>query len=290
MADAANQPPKPTQRATDAAMPWPLTNPANSLSVNRAYLRRVCGLKFGYGPNPAGWDNTKEAMIDLAIETGLRTVYHPQVLEGERYAWEWSFLTPTETFQTLANQPFYDLPPGFSMLDGPLTYKPGVSSLTPPIQEVGDNQILLRRQHGDSFGKPQLCAIRVKPLDPTGTRYEIIFWPTPDDTYDINMRYRANPDLLRSETDCPLGGAAMSQTFIEACLLAVDELKGVASSIHAEKFDKALRAAISHDRLVSSPDTLGIGHDRSDRPIAGWNYNFHLWSEQSVTYNGDEIT
>lgn len=281
--------PRPLTESADAKVPWPVDQPATSLGINYVYLKRVVGNQLFDNPNPSTWDLTKKSQVDLCIQTGLRNFYNALVLPGETYSHEWSFLRPTKRLQTTSGQWTYDLPPGFAMFEGPIAFDVTAAALFPSIPITSDNNILRQRQIGESAGRPQMAAYRVKPNDSTGTRYELLLWPTPDGAYDMLYKYSANPELLKSDQDVPLGGQSHAQTIIEACLEAADDMRGVVGQ-HGTKFRERLRASISHDRRVASVDTLGYGRDNSDHPIDPYAYpNFHNCSEQITTYNGQII-
>jgi hypothetical protein len=69
--------------------------------------------------------------------------------------------------------------------------------------------------------------------------------------------------------------------FLESCYLACDEMEGVSNSPHAAKFMEALFAAVGHDRMENSADTLGYNGNSQEYP----EYDSDL-----VLYKGYTIT
>lgn len=266
-------------------MAWPVQHETNSLAVNRAYLKKaVSRILFPDQPNVKVWSNDQEQEANLAIDTGLRNFYNPVQVLGRASVHEWSFLAPTETMVTVANQITVDMPPGFAMLDGPMFYRPSTTAMGPAVQEVSEQHILGQLAQVERTGQPTEVACRVKSPDAQGTRYELLFWPIPDDAYEISFKYRASPALLQADEDYPLGGAIHAQTIIEACMAAAEELRGV-KGLHGKLFRERLAASVARDQQAASPETLGYGYDRSDRPMDPYGLTFHDCSYNTVTYN-----
>lgn len=271
-------------KATEVA-PWPFESPASDLAVNKAYLKRLVGNELQYGPHPALWDHSQAQRVKLVLESGLRKFYSPIVMPNERYAHEWSFLRPSRKFTLVADQYKYDLPEDFAMTYGDMTFAPGAAVLYPSVKQIGESQIMQRLQRTEASARPSVFAIRPKlPNEGTGTRYEVLFWPVPDQAYSLSYRYQVNPGMLSDEAALPLGGQPHMQTIIEACLAAAEESVGQIG-IHSQLFVQRLQASISHDRKANSAGTLGYNMDISDSPgdrFSSW----HDCDENIVTYNG----
>jgi hypothetical protein len=267
---------------------WPLENAASDLGITKAYLKRLIGRQLGFGPHSAVWSHKQSEEIKLALETGLRKFYSPQVLPGEKYSYEWSFLRPTASLFANAYTYTYDLPPGFVSIEGPLTLAPAAGYMYPPIEVVGEHQIRVRLQASEAAGRPRMAAIRLKPIDPAGgTHWEILLWPPPDNTYQITYRYNVNPAMIPDEANLPYGGQQHAQTIIEACLAAAEEQNDKIEGPHGQLFVQALISSVSHDRRTGSPEKLGYNRDASDRPLAPYVpfANWHDCDTNLVSYN-----
>lgn len=270
----------------EGTAPWPLENSATDLKVNKAYLKRLIGQQLGFGPHPGLWDNTQAQKVKLTLETGLRKFYAPRVLPGERYAHSWSFLKAKEQLTLVEDVYRYDLPEGFAMFKGDeLIYEPGSALLYPPVKLVSDRQVDQNLQRAMTAGRPQICAYRNKPYsEATGTRFELILWPIPDQALTLNYRYSVNPGMLSDDAALPYGHQTCMQALVEACLCAAEEQSGQLG-LHSNLFLECLQAAVGEDRKVNSPDTLGYNRDNSDRPMdPGWSW--HDGDENLVTYTG----
>jgi hypothetical protein len=267
---------------------WPLGEEADGLGITKAYLKRLVGRNLKYGPHPGAWTHKQTQEVELAVQTGLRKFYSPPVLPKEKNSHEWSFLRPVMNMTMVADQYIYDLPADFAMTTGPITYAPGSSVIYPSIQIVGEHQLRSRLQRSSAAARPEIAAIRPKQMDGiSGSRYEMLLWPTPEDSHEIQMRYQINPAALDDETSLPLGGQPHHQTIVEACLAAAEEQTGEAG-LHGALFLQRIISSVAYDRKSSAPDGLGVNVDRSDYP-ADWNDQWHGWNENVVTYGGAEI-
>ena len=269
---------------------WPLGNPPDDLTVDLDYLHRLIGSKLGYGAHSGSWGNTQREQVNEVVRTGLRRFYSPPVFPGEKYAHEWSFLRPIATLNLKADVFEYELPKDYAMMDGPLTYSPGTSVLYPPIKMVSEHQVRGKRQSLEITGRPEIAALRPKmQVDGVGTRWELVFWPTPSSAYSLQYRYRTNPGLLSSGVAEPAGGMPHAQTVVESCLWAVDEMMGKKESAHRAAYLECLSSSVSHDKLANAPESLGYNGDRSDNygqfssPYADYR---SIQQSNTTTYNG----
>lgn len=267
------------------AQPWPFEHASTSLQVTKAYLKRLIGDQLGHGPHPATWTHPQAQRVKLVLETGLRKFYHPTILPGERYSHQWAFLRPTVHLTLISGQFRYDLPEDFAMFEGEMFYAPGAAVLYRPVRLVSEHQIQRQLQRTEAGSRPTIFAYRIKSPDAAaGTAYEVLFWPVPEQDYELAYRYSINPDTLKEEAALPFGGQPHMQTIIEACLAAAEESMGT-PGVHTVAFLECLRASVSHDRQVNCPPTLGTTYDPSDTPLdpyASW----HDHDEEIVTYNG----
>lgn len=184
--------------------------------------------------------------------------------------------------------PQYNLPSDFSMFYGPMTYQPG-NAIYPPIDIVSEHQIRARRQAADYYYRPTMAALRPRTLDATtGTRWEILLWPTPDDAYILDYRYRVNPADLTTVNLMPYGGDPHVATWVAAVLYESELETKLANGPRAQDFVQRLRASVDHDRRTSSPKFLGYGHDRSDKPYDNNRgiRTTHDYDSNIVTYEG----
>lgn len=182
-------------------------------------------------------------------------------------------------------RPTYALPDDFSVLMSPFTYQPGITYFWGPIQTVGEWQIRTRRQGSDWVSRPRLAAVRPSAKSTsTGNRWEVMFWPTPDDDYTLTYRYRVVPDMLTDPGNMYAYGMPIHAEAIKASCLAAAELEydGQQGSLH-QNFMEQITRAIGLDRMSSSPDELGLMIDLSDEVHE---HQFHGVNQHIVRYEG----
>lgn len=257
---------------------------------NHSYLLRMIGRHLGYGPNQKAWSHQQTQLTAEVLRRTLRRVYNPPILPKENYPHDWTFLRPVASISTTAGHYLYDLPDDFAMLYGPMTHATEGSTLYPAIIFVGEIQIRQLLQRQEATARPDRAAVRVKSMDrANGTRYELLLWPVPDQIYQLDYRYRINPNSINliptSETDLDIhGGDRYSEMFLEAAMLSADEMMGVKRSPHEERFMRAVMSAVGADRMTNAPDSLGYNGDPSQARRFG--EDWHNWDENIVTLNG----
>jgi hypothetical protein len=256
---------------------------------NYEYLLKAIGRYMGHGPNPAAWTHSQTQNNAEILRRALRKVYNPPLVNGERFPYEWSFLRPLRSIQTVSGVSVYDLPADFAGLFGPLTHASDSANLYPTIKYVNESMIRNLLQQTASSGRPDKASIRPKAFNRAeGQRYEILFWPTPDQEYSIEYRSKINPDSVQLIPNAPqeqeiYGGDRYSEMFLEAAYLAADEIQGVKRSVHEERFMRAVSVAVGSDRVLIAPESLGYNADRS-RSRLGDEYDEHCWNNTLTTY------
>lgn len=265
---------------------WPLEDKPEGLQINRAYLKRMVGREMQIGSHPKAWNHKQAQEVDMYLQSGLRNFYHPQVLPGEKNRHEWSFLRPMAQMMLTLGQNCFDLPANFSILEGSITFAPDqyVSHLA--IALVGELSVRKSQQTAGISGRPRIAATRPKPPSVVGTRYELIVYPTPDQDYEVLLRYQVNPDAGAEDGDTLLGGQPHAQTIIESCLAAVEQGAGKAG-IHGKQFMELLRSSVSHDRCSNSCPMLGYNGDV--RMVSDGEMNWRDCQDYFVTYNGERV-
>lgn len=262
--------------------PWPLDTLDESLGLTKRILSRKIGEFLKYGAHDGTWTAAQQAKVADVLRDGLRKFYDPVALPGQNLPHDWSFLAPVGQLQLQSGVYEYDLPADFAMLAGSLTYAPGTNVLYPPIAIRSEFDVRHELQYTDAASRPFMAAVRVKPSDGgTGTRYQLIVYPSPDGNYDVSFRYKINPLELESDVALPLGGQAHAQTLIEACLAAAELSVGGAPGPHEAEFTRRLVASVGHDLKVTCPDTFGYLGDGRGECLDLHGNDYHV-----VTYNG----
>lgn len=233
----------------------------SSLSIGYTDLRQEVGGFLGYSRTVANWAAfpARIATIDRTVQSGVRRVYYPPPINGETVGHEWSWLRPTTTIATVADDGDYDLPDNFGRLVGNLHYAANLQRSAISIVSVAD--LLDMRSHYDQNDAPRYAAIRYKSsTGTTGQRQEILFWPEPDAVYTLSYEYEAYSGVLSDTYPYPLGGMQLAELYIESCLSVAEQRMNDEVGIHTAQFQALLVDAIIRDRKRGSRNFGQMGH------------------------------
>jgi len=260
-----------------------------NLTVTYAKIKEALGLYLGYWTKADGWtiaSANQRVDLDDIIEAGLRRFYVPPPIPPAKTAHEWSFLRPVTSLTMTAETTTYDLPADYAGMDGGFSYAPGEDVLYNPIHVTSEQEVRQRLIDNDSTGVPTLAGIRPKAADyTTGTRYEVLFWLTPDEGYTVYYRYRVGFRMISDANPYPLGGLEHGHTIMEACLAEAEATVPDAVGIHSARYQEFLRASIARDASLACPTSMGQNIDRSDLPTNDFAV-IHARTGYLVTYNG----
>ena len=219
-----------------------------TLSLTLTELLLAVGDFLGYGPTAVSWTSGQAAEIDRYVQAGVRQFYFPPAAEGIEAGYSWSFLKPTLTLTTTANDAAQTLPDDFGRLIGDLTYDANIHRTS--VVQVSEGRLLALLQQSDDTGKPRYVAIRyiAGTTLTTGQRQEIAFWPIPDYAYVLSYRYEAYTGKLTLLLPYPLGGMRYAEVITKSCLSMAEQRANDARGVHWDQFLRSLAAAIAMDR------------------------------------------
>src|SRR5437870_2665021 len=93
-----------------------------TLSLKLGELEAKLGTFAGWGRGAnygdPTWTSSQQAMITDCIQSGVRRFIYPEPLEGERNAYDWTFLTPTIRLTLDIGATTVSLPDDFQAFDG----------------------------------------------------------------------------------------------------------------------------------------------------------------------------
>jgi len=193
-------------------------------------------------------DMTDVNLLSRMIKEGYLMFLYPPDVAGKG-SHVWSFLSPSTTLSLTASDYDYDLPAAFGGLVGSQLVLESASDAYDPVRIVTPEQIhRLRLGSSSDSGVPQWAAVEPKAfVAATGTRWQMVFWPTPDASYTARYRYNVNPDAVASG-EYPIGGAQHAATIRAACRAKAEQLRsGGARGHYYLEFVDCLRASISQD-------------------------------------------
>lgn len=256
----------------------------SGLSLTRNDLRNAIGFYAGFGLDYAAYSADQLAVVDRIIDIGSRKFYHPTPIPGERTSHGWSFMQPIGRMSLVEDVVDYDLPDDYAGLVGRLHLSTD-DVIWSEIEVTNVARILSKRQGGLSTftGRPELVAVQVVPSNgETPTRYTLMVFPTPDQTYTITFPYTSNPYQLTATQTYPMGGQPHAETLRMACLAAAESELNDERGVKYAEFMERLVASVHFDRQANGPKSLGYNGDCSNSKSnpshrRGFNY---------VTYEG----
>jgi len=192
-----------------------------------------------------------------------------------------------ETTYSLTHSGNYDLPEDFGGIEGNMTYEP--SEHKEDILIVGEGKIRNLRGGQTARSCPIYAAVRPKECAGTsvGQRFEIMFFPIPNDAYDLSYKKIILASALTGTIKYPYGGAMHAETLEASCIamaeLQEDEKKGPMYDYFIER----LTASIQIDKTAYSAEFLGYNRDNSDAVHRDGGRNDRHRGNFLVTYNGE---
>jgi hypothetical protein len=257
----------------------------STLSIRYDDLQVEVGRFLGYAADPDTWSDGQVAEVDRYIQAGIRQFYYPPKVEGVEEGYEWSFLKPVTTIDTVDGDGEQDLPDDFGRIIGDLHFEASVHARS--ITVVSEHRILALLQQNDDENRPRHAAVRFKSSDGSaGQRQEIVWWPIPDTAYTLTYRYEAFAGkLVKTTNPYPLGGMKHAEVITESCLAIAEQRANDEKGIHWDAFMRLLATAIAQDRkngaryfgAMSQGET--VESDARCRRLHGSSYN--------ITYKGE---
>jgi len=140
-----------------------------------------------------------------------------------KFPYYWSFLRKQATLKVEDGKWVYLLPDDFVNLVSGFKFITGEDKDNPELRS--ESQILGMRSESIAEGTPSYYAIRPSTYERTvGQKQEVIFWKTPDASYDYSYTYIFDPEKPIDTTDVFVGTARVSEIILQ-CALAAAELQ-----------------------------------------------------------------
>jgi hypothetical protein len=255
----------------------------STLSISYADLLAEVGGFLGYGVDSTAWNAAKLAEVDRYIQSGIRNFYYPPAVSGIPAGYEWSFLNPSATIDTIAADDAMDLPDALSRITGNLHFAP-VHNCT-PVTIISEGQMMALKARTTTNAKPKCAAVRSKVSDgASGQRLEIVFWPTPDAAYTLSYRYEAYSGKLTTAKPYPLGGMKHSELIIESCLAVAEQRANDERGAHTDRFAEMLVAGIEIDKKTGA---RFFGQMGENYETSGGRSRRNFGTTYPVTYKGE---
>lgn len=239
-------------------------------TLKKSDFEAEVGSYLGYGRgvtfSEPTWNTYQQNDITAVINTGVRLVYWPKLVNGLQHSW--SFLKPTRSLTLTSTHSTVALWDDFGGIseDRVSVTVSGSSIVSLPLQTVTDTAVRLRyAAWPDATGWPQLVSVQpVEGLVATkSTAKQLYVFPTADQDYVISMVVNLRPDVLSNSYPYAYGGPELSELFLASCLAAAELRKMGQKAEHDANYQELLQAAISADRRMQA-QTFGRNRDRSD--------------------------
>jgi len=186
----------------------PSVGTASTLRLNLSEIIQRVSDYLGTGLSPSS--DQLQRVLNIINDGYSEFLFPPQIpatrggLEPDTH--DWSFMSPVSTLTLVDGQWQYDLPTDFGGLKDNFTY-PVDTSETPRITIIDEGRIRSLRQAGNMVtSDPYYAAIRLKTnTQITGPRWEVLFYPMPDEARVLTYRYMVEHGKL---DETILAGAA----------------------------------------------------------------------------------
>jgi hypothetical protein len=222
--------------------------PESTLSITYSELLVIVGTFLGYDADPTTWDSLQMTEVDSYIQSGIRQFYYPPSMQGIDAGYEWSFLSPTATIDTVADTAAQDLPDDLARVMGDFFYSDELHKNS--IVQVSEAQLLANLQRSTDTNYPKIATVRHKTSDGSdGQRLEVAWYPIPNSAYTLTYRYEAyQGKLVAGTNEYPLGGMKYSELITESCLSIAEQRANDEEGLHTGLFFRLLKTGIEQDR------------------------------------------
>ena len=267
----------------------------SGLSIGLPEMRSAVGFYLGYGRGvDKSWTAGQLLEIDQIVNSGVRRVYYPPAVTAEIVGYEWSWLRPSETIAITQAIWEYDLPDDFGRLIGVLNY--AEAEYRSSIVVISASKLLGMRAYSNLADAPKYAAIRYKEdgAGTVGQRQEMLFYPTPSQSWTLSYEYEAYSGALADALSTPpgtrvypLGGMQLAELYIESCLALAETRINDTIGQHQQQFQALLVDCIARDRKRGSQRYGQMGNREHDE-----NFPFRRgWSGPTypIIYKGEEV-
>lgn len=234
----------------------------STLSIAYDDLMKAVGLYLGYGGDSDDWTVSQKAEIDLYVQAGVRQFYYPPAVEGVPPGHSWTFLFPTTTLVTVADESAVNLPAALGRITGDFNFAPELYRHS--IVLVSEARLSAMMAATDDSSIPRFATVRDKAADGfEGQRKEVVFWPVPNAIFTLTYRYEAYQGKLEDSFQYPLGGMKHAELVTESCLAIAEQRANDEKGIHWDAFSRLLVAGVAYDNKNGARfyGQMGDGND-----------------------------
>lgn len=230
-----------------------------TLSLTLDELRREVARFLSFGRDYTNLNITQQEDVDSIIRRGLRQFYQPPPVAGFP-AHQWSFLRPTVSLTTVANQETYPLPDDFGAMMGSKITFATIMYVDGPLI-VSDYQYRAFKGASTSdTGLPVYATVRVRAATgdvPTPVRHDLLMWPRATSAVGMTYQYAAIQDAVTLALEHPAGAAMHGETILASCLAIAEEYVVSPTTQYRQLFRERLASSISLDRHTRGGGIIG---------------------------------
>ena len=111
-----------------------------------------------------------------------------------------------------------------SVASGSLSTRKDVHGGPARISIVDEASLRQLEQTAPKSDLPNYAAVRPMRTEGTGSqRWEVLFYPTPNDDRTLHYRYAVAPPPISAEHQWPYGGKQHAETILQSCLAVAEE-------------------------------------------------------------------
>jgi hypothetical protein len=184
----------------------------------------------------------------------------------------------------------YPVDSSLNTFEKPLTYTGYQGFPRHSLLQVDEYLIRQKLQGEMTPRRPEWYALVTNNFVPAnGSSRSVVFWPIPDQSYNLTGIGVLRPVMLQNATDQPLGIEVMSAAIMESCLAAgernIDHYDAMSpQAVHNRALPALLAEAIRMDKENSSAESLGI--DRGDGEGRGCGSGYDRMVGASIYFDG----
>jgi hypothetical protein len=202
--------------------------------------------------------NIQKDDVDSIIDRGLRQFYFPPPVPGI-LSHQWSFLRPTRSFTTVAEQESYALPDDFGAMTGSrITYLEQSHVDGPLLVSDYEYRSLVERM-SVRVGEPRYATVRPRTTNDTlnvPVRHDLHLFPAPQKAVQMQYQYHVlNP--VPSGLSSPTGADMHGETIMCSCLAIAEEYVVSPSTQYRALFRERLASSVALDRSTRGGGIIG---------------------------------
>ena len=220
---------------------------------NFFWFKRVAAICLFKKPHLATLTNAESRECEADVRSGMSRFYMPPPLTPDEAPWTWTFLNANASINLTSPTTTYDLPTDFATMSGDFTYAAaGVDRLR--ISQVSYEDLTSMQTSNPTSGTPKYFCVSQKAstAGATKSRYEVMFFPTPNASLTVNYRYMRSPAALSSSSTYAFGSDLHTECAAAAIRSVCEERTGNQQGVEWQKFMALLGASVRADKLLVS--------------------------------------